>query len=198
MSTKQQTINKTTIEGLTLIETIISMTLMSIIFLVVMQSFNSILLGSYMIDARTSVRNEGEFITEYFRLYAKNADARTVSCIPDTAYPANPAIQKISWQPLGTSDSYQFIYERQAVPGSTVETYGRFTMIQNGKQIILSYPDIDIAQEDVAMQCNAFTDPTTGQVINTISIRFKIDSALKLAGAPAVKDVPRNVTVTVR
>jgi len=197
MSTKQQTTNKEPkrkLIALTLIETIVSMTLMAVIFLTVMQAFNSILLGSYMIDARTAVRNEGEFITEYFRLYLKNADPRTLSCTQDTNYPSNPAILKLKWQPLGTADTYQFFYNTAFIPG-TSDQYGRFTLTQNGKEVILSYPDVNIRPETVAIQCDSFTDSLTGQTINTVSLKFSIDSALQLAGRPAVKDVPRNVTV---
>jgi len=94
------------LNAFTLVETVIAMTLVAVIFLLLMQSFNSLILGSYLIDARTTVRNESEFVSEYFKLRIKNADPRTIDCSQP-----NAAIPKISWQTKGTSDNWVFFAE---------------------------------------------------------------------------------------
>jgi hypothetical protein len=77
------------------------MTLIAVIFLLITQAFSSLLLGSYLTDARTTVRNEGEFVGEYLKLRIKNADPRTLTC-------SSGANKYISWQSKGSTDYNYF------------------------------------------------------------------------------------------
>lgn len=169
----------------------VSMTLISVIFLMIMQSFNAILLGSYLIDARTAVRNESEFVGEYFKLRVKNADPRSVTC-------NNTGSAKyITWQSKGSSDSWVFFAEPQGD-----NTY-RFCMYQNPNpgatpdlkcHRILTYNDVRVTKVDVT--CEA-PDADRAQIAN-VNLNYTMESTAKLGDGPAVKGVSRFVTVSIR
>ena len=171
-----------------MLETIVSMALISIIFVMVIQSFNSLLLGSYLVDARTSVRNEGEFIGEFFKLRIKNADPRTIKC--DNARADKP----ISWQSLGSSDSYKFFLDTTATTGA------RFCLSiapSTGCDQVLTYNDVIV--RDVNITCELTPpDPVTGQQFTTVNLSYNMDSAVKLGDRPAVRDVSRFISVAIR
>lgn len=209
MSIEQEQTKKTSlrIKALSLAETLISMTILSIIFLMIMQSFNAILLGSYMIDARTSVRTEGEFVSEFFELYAKNADPRTLVVVGATTTtnmcngaalrPNTFATKSITWQPLGSGETYTFTYE---IADATLGT-GRFAFVQKPQvgtavRSVLTYGDVNV--KDVEVSCETASDSLTGQTFTTVSVSFKLDSMLQMNGRPTVRDVQRTITVVVR
>lgn len=174
------------IDAFTLVETVISMALISIIFLMVMQSFNSLLLGSYLIDARTSVRDEGEFIGEYFKLRVKNADTRSLKCDNEQAQ------KPITWQTLGSSDTYTFYFDNDNT---------RFC-VDDAKtagiacDTVLTYNDVIV--KNVVVACATSTDEVTGQQYTSVNLQFDMDSALLLGNRPAVRDVSRFISVSVR
>ncbi|PIY17755.1 hypothetical protein CO112_02370 [Candidatus Dojkabacteria bacterium CG_4_9_14_3_um_filter_150_Dojkabacteria_WS6_41_13] len=163
------------------------MTLISVIFLMVIQAFNSMLLGSYLIDARTAVRNEGEFVGEYFKLRIKNADPRSITCPTDSP-------KRISWQSKGSSDSYTFFIE----PLDDPTTY-RFCMTQSSLSnplcdTILTYADVKV--RDVTISCET---PAYNQApISNVNLSFVMDSTAKLGENSAVRDVSRFINVSIR
>lgn len=168
-----------------------SMTLISVIFLMVVQAFNSMLLGSYLIDARTAVRNEGEFVAEYFKLRIKNADPRSITCSQNTLI--------ISWQAKGSSDSYTFFAQQLPSLPSAPTTY-RFCMTQSANpnptcdDTIITYADVKV--RDVVISCEV---PTwTEAPISNVNLTFIMDSTALLGTEPAVKDVSRFVNVSIR
>ena len=171
----------------TLVETIVSMTLISVIFLMVIQAFNSMLLGSYLIDARTAVRNEGEFVGEYFKLRIKNADPRSVTCPTDSP-------KRISWQSKGSSDSYTFFIE----PLDDPTTY-RFCMMQSTTDTptcdtILTYADVKVRNVTISCETPEFNQAP----ISNVNLSFVMDSTAKLGNNPAVRDVSRFINVSIR
>lgn len=195
------------IAALSLAETLISMTILSIIFLMIMQSFNAILLGSYMIDARTSVRTEGEFVSEFFELYAKNADPRTLvvvgqntainMCNGSALRPNTFTVNSVTWQPLGSGETYTFGYEVADIGLNT----GRFIFIQKPQagtavRSVLTYGDVNV--KDIQLSCETASDSLTGQTFTTVSVAFKLDSKLQMNGRPTVQNVQRTITVVVR
>jgi Tfp pilus assembly protein PilE len=181
MSTEQHQDKKTIkVAALTLIETLVSLTILAVLFLIALQSFNTMLLGSYLIDARIAVRNEGEFVNEFFSQYAKSADPRSIVCNSTT----------VSWQPIGSAEYYHLVYEADP---------GRFVFKQVGtteKISVLTYGDVII--KDVKISCEQTTDTLTGQIIASISVQFKMDSTVKIGDRPAVLNVQRYITVVAR
>lgn len=167
-----------TVTAFTLVETIIAMTLITVIFLMVTQSFSSLLLGSYLIDARTTVRNEGEFVGEYFKLRVKNADPRTVSCPASENY--------IYWQSKGATDNNYFFLEGD-----------KFCFSNQSKDrcdTILTYSDVTV--KNVTINCDA-PDFTEAPVAN-VNLSFEMDSTTKFGTKPAVQDVSRFISVSIR
>ena len=172
----------------TLLETLVSMTLISIIFLMVVQSFNALLLGSYLIDARTAVRNESEFVSEYFKLRVKNADPRSVTCgiLPDGSV-------KVQWQPKGASDELVFIAQKNADKDYTFKIGPDIASI-NEKGKVLTYNDIRVTSVSINCETPEFDE---AQVAN-INLTYTLESTAKLGDVAAVRDVSRFVSVSIR
>lgn len=170
----------------TLIETLVSMTLISIIFLMIVQAFNSLLLGSYLIDARTSVSNEGEFVGEYFKLRVKNADPRSVKC----SGPSD-SIKSVTWQPKGASDTFTFFAD-QVQPGKYRFCLGQSTTPTC--DTVLTYNDVNVT--NVSFNCEA---PSFDQAqVANVNLNFSLDSTAQLGNQPAVKGVSRFINVSIR
>lgn len=194
------------VPALSLVETLISLTILSVLFLMMMQSFNAILFGSYLIDARTSVRTEGEFVSQFFELYARNADPRTIVALntatnvnicnnaPISGVGMKPS--SITWQPLGSGETYTFYFETSPTGKGRLSFDQKVPGVATPIKSVLTYGDVNI--KDVVMTCESATDSLSGQTLTTVSVQFKLDSALQLGGRPAVQDVQRYVTVVVR
>ncbi len=169
----------------TLLETLVSMTLIAIIFLMVVQSFNSLLLGSYLIDARTAVRNESEFVGEYFKLRVKNADPRSLKCSSVGGSP------KVSWQSKGSSDKWTFYAQKNADKDFTF-------CISNTDSLtcdkVLTYNDIRVTSVNITCETPDFDE---AQVAN-VNLDYVIESTAKLGDVAAVKGVSRFVNVSIR
>jgi hypothetical protein len=163
------------------------MSLIAVIFLLVMQAFSSLTLGSYLIDARTSVRNEGEFIGEYFKLRIKNADPRSLKC--------NNTTKEILWQSKGASDEFTLFL------GTSSTNISRFCIDDKSTtgiscDTVLSYDDVII--KNVEVGCETISDDITGEQFTNVNLSFMMDSAAKLGEVPAVKDVSRFISVAIR
>lgn len=174
------------INAFTLLETIVSMTLIAVIFLMIVQAFNSLLLGSYLIDARTAVRNESEFVGEYFKLRIKNADPRSIKC----SAPTDP-VKSVIWQPRGASDTYIF-YGQQEETGKY-----RFCLAQSTTptcETVLTYNDVIVT--DISFTCET-PEFDEAQVAN-VNLKYTMESAALLGNKPAVKNVSRFVNVSIR
>ncbi|MCC7304265.1 hypothetical protein IT418_02525 [bacterium] len=163
----------------------VSMTLIAIIFLMVIQAFNSLLLGSYLIDARTAVRNESEFVGEYFKLRVKNADPRSLSCTTQNGIP------KVSWQSKGSSDKWVFFAQRNDNKDYTF-------CIANSDSLtcekVLTYKDVKVT--DVTIECET-PEFDEAQVAN-VNLKYTMESTAKLGEIAAVKDVSRFINVSIR
>jgi hypothetical protein len=151
----------------------------------VMQAFGSLTLGSYLIDARTAVRNEGEFIGEYFKLRIKNADPRSLEC--------NDTTKEISWQPKGSSDEFTLFLDTSTseVPRFCIDDKSTSSI---SCDTVLSYDDVLI--KDVVVACESTTDELTGEQYTNINLSFVMDSTIRLGERPAVKDVTRFFSVS--
>ncbi|MFZ6021853.1 MAG: PulJ/GspJ family protein [Patescibacteria group bacterium] len=177
---------ETKIAGFTLLETIIAMTLISLIFVMIVQSFNTLLLGSYLIDARTAVRNESEFVGEYFKLRIKNADPRSIKC----SAPNDP-IKSVTWQPKGASDTFIFYGQKEA------DDKYRFCMAQATTPVcetVLTYADVKVTS--LAFTCET-PDFDEAQVAN-VNLTYTMESTAKLGEEPAVKNISRFINVSIR
>jgi type II secretory pathway pseudopilin PulG len=180
---------KYTLLAFTLVETMISMALISAIFMMVMQAFSSLILGSYIIDARTAVRNESEFVSEYFKLRIKNAEPRSLFCDNNKG--------EISWQPKGASDRYTFAF----IPGSlnSVASFcidNEAVLNATSCDTMLTYDDVIV--KNVVVNCETAKDIVTGQEFSSVNLSFMMDSVAKLGKKPAVSNVTRFVSVSVR
>lgn len=172
----------------TLLETIVAMTLISVIFLMIVQSFNALLLGSYLIDARTSVRNESEFVGEYFKLRIKNADPRSIICT-NTAN-----VKSVTWQPKGASDTFTFYGQLE---NADVAGRYRFCLSQANNpecETVLTYNDVVVT--DIQLTCET-PDFDKAQVAN-VNLKFTMESTAKLGEVAAVRDVSRFINVSIR
>lgn len=171
----------------TLVETLIAMSLIAVIFLLVMQAFGSLTLGSFLIDARTSVRNEGEFIGEYLKLRIKNADPRTLKC--------NNTTKEISWQSKGASDEFTLFLGQSStsVPRFCIDDKSTHDITCD---TVLSYDDVIVKNVDVS--CETIADDVTGEQFTNVNLSFEMDSVAKLGQVPAVKDVSRFISVAIR
>jgi type II secretory pathway component PulJ len=175
------------VSAFTLLETIVAMTLISVIFLMIVQSFNSLLLGSYLVDARTAVRNESEFVGEYFKLRIKNADPRSIKC----SLPTDP-VKSVTWQPKGASDTFIFY-------GQPMENAGSysFCMAQASNPVcetVLTYNDVRVTSIEFTCETPAYD---VAQVAN-VNLKYTMESTAKLGDKPAIKDVTRFINVSIR
>jgi Tfp pilus assembly protein PilE len=163
----------------TLVETIIAMTLVSVIFLLITQAFSSLLLGSYLIDARTTVRNESEFVGEYFKLRIKNADPRTVSC-------SNGTKKYIAWQSKGSTDfNYFFLLDSK---------FCFSKQSSDSCDTVLTYSDVIVKEVRITCDPAEFAEAP----IANVNLTFKMDSSTQLGDRPAVQDVSRFVSISIR
>jgi len=135
-------------------------------------------MGSYLIDARTTVRNESEFVGEYFKLRIKNADPRTIAC-------SNSA-KVISWQSKGASDSSYFFQKGSGFCYSQQSATSCDT--------ILTYSDVVV--KNVSISCDS---PTFIEApVANVNLSFEMDSTKQLGDHPAVRDVSRFISVSIR
>lgn len=174
--------------GMTLIETLVAMTILTVIFMIILSSFNSIIYSSVMVDARTAVRNESEFVNEFFKLYVKNADQRTLVCMNE------PNNKSISWSPQGGFETYSFQFIEE-------DDIGRFQLVvddnlEDPKTTILTYGDVDI--HDVSIYCDSTIDTLTGKSVSSVSLTYLVDSTTRLGDHPAARNIKRVVTVALR
>lgn len=183
---------KQNLSAFTLVETVISLALVAIIFVLVMQAFNSLILGSYLIDARTAVRNEGEFVSEYLKLRIKNADPKTLE-VRQT-----PTGSELTWQTRGATDVFTVFVQEDPARAN----YYRLC-IDNTASIgtitcdtVLTYQDVNI--KNFKTNANIYTDPATGQIFSSVDISFSMDSTAKLGSRAAVVDVSRYFTIAIR
>lgn len=162
------------------------MTLIAVLFALIMQAFSSMLLGSFLIEARSAVRTQGEFVGEYFKLRVKNADPASLVCDPENEQ------QPITWQTKGSSDTHTFYYD----------VANKRFCIDNGStdatacDTVLTYSDVKV--HTVITTCEVATDVITGQKYTTVNLLFDMDSTWKYGEGPAVSDVSRFVNVAIR
>lgn len=193
---------KRTTRAFTLVETMIAMTLIAIIFLMIMQAFNSILIGSYLVDARTAVRNESEFVSEYFELRIKNADPRGVRCNNTTTTDAQQQLRKksVSWSNLGSSTKYTFWYDDTINPlnGQKFERFciNTGTSLTTTCQNVLTYNDVRV--HSVEISCEEIEIEATREVFTLINLTYKMDSKALIGERPAVRDVSRHISISLR
>lgn len=151
----------------------------------VVQAFNSLLLGSYLIDARTAVRNESEFVGEYFKLRVKNADPRSLACTNQNNSP------KVSWQSKGSSDKWVFFAQRNAEKDYVF-------CIANSDSLtcekVLTYNDVKVTSVEITCETPDFDE---AQVAN-VNLKYTMESTAKLGEVAAVKDVSRFINVSIR
>jgi len=196
------------IEAFTLVETIIAMTLISIIFVMIMQAFSAILLSTYLVDARSSVRSESEFVSEYFKLRIKNADPRSIVC---TSEDSNAALigdypnHSIYWQNSGSSTSY--VFKVQEITGLDGKKSKRFCLSHYNPheaspryttdcKNVLTYNDVTVS--DIDISCDKVTDDVTRAEFWIINLNYKMSSTIDMGDKPAVQNVPRHVSISIR
>lgn len=172
------------IAGFTLVETLISTTIIAVLFLVVTLSFNSILVNSTLVDARLNIREQSDFVVQYITQVLKTADSRSLVC-------NQGGTSSIKWQPAGNSlDQFTqvsfsnsgFILTRKISASQQPVTY-------------LTYPDVIV--HDVSFICNTVTDQT-GVTSKQVVIQFQMDSVVQFNKHAAVRNVSRYITVSVK
>ncbi len=180
--------NKTikVLDAFTLVETLIAMSLIAVLFVLIMQALSSMLLGSLLIEARTAVRTEGEFVGEYLKLRIKNADPASLVCDDESD------LKPITWQTKGSSDTHTFYFD---------EPNDRFCLDNDSTQAsacdtVLTYNDVIV--HDVIVNCESTIDDITGQQFTTVNLMFDLDSTQKYGDGPAVANVSRFINIAIR
>jgi len=188
---------KNRLKAFTLIETLISILLMSIISMITLFCLNAILKASYLISARTSVRDNSEFAIEFIKRKLKNANPHSISCT-ETNNPDGTINQRvINWSPLIGSETYSLYLKKNTNNNSLI-------FVENiggpPHEIVLTYEDVNIKDFDIINNCSNITPYIDNKGVAHVLVEFSFttESVLKWGkNKPAVGDVKKYVAVLV-
>lgn len=179
----------------TIIETVISLALISMALMAMFNAMNYIYRANIFIDDRIAIRDQMTFVIRYLEERLRNAN-------PSAIY-LNSGNSILSWHAVGQNTIYELLWQKNLDhPYFANKKYSRLVLRQsddNGKtyrETVLTYPGLNVVNVEVSLG-EPYYDKITMLTYRTITIHFVLESTRNFGKQPLVRNVNKYLNILV-
>ncbi len=200
---KKEDAKKTRLLAMTIIETVISLALISVTLMAMFDSLNYIYRANLYIDDRLAIRDQTTFMIRYLSERLRNANPISIQSPNTSVTIPNSGNGRVilEWNAVGQRTIYRLVYQENLNhPYFVNSKYSRLLLQQtdnNGSDwysTVLTYPTANIKSVTVNIG-TIYTDKLTMLNYRTVNLILTVDSTRMLGTKPLVRDVVKYLNV---